>query len=352
MIHVLIGTKAQYIKTAPLLWQMDSRGVEYRLIDSGQHAVLAASFQEELGVRPPDLRLGRQSDVTSIPQALVWTTRLAGRLLSRKRIRKTVFDGRDGVCVIHGDTPSTLLGMLMARRAGLAVAQLEAGLRSGKWFHPFPEEIIRYLVARRSHLLFAPDDQAERNLRAMKVRGRIVAAGGNTVLETLRQVTPGGQATGPVIITMHRVENLHRRSRRERMASLAEQLAADRQVLWLLHGPTAGALGKARMDRMDQAGVELSELVGHSEFVQMLAAAPFVITDGGSIQEECAMLGVPTLLWRKHTDRPDGLGANVVLSGYEEAAVRDFIDDPERFRRAVRVPEVTPSERILQVLCE
>ncbi|MDE0169356.1 MAG: UDP-N-acetylglucosamine 2-epimerase [bacterium] len=350
-LHVFIGTKAQYIKTAPLLWLMDERGVDYRLVDSGQHAVLGDSFRKEMGIRPPDVRLGRGADVASIPQALVWTVRLAGSLVSKGRLRATVFGGRGGVCVVHGDTPSTLLSMVMARRAGLAVAHLEAGLRSGRWLHPFPEEIIRFLVARRADLLFAPDEEAVRNLEAMDVKGEIVALPGNTVLEALRRSDPVGQADGPVIITMHRVENLHRRSRREGLASLAEQLATDRAVRWLLHQPTASALGKATMDRLTRAGVELGELVGHSEFLGMLGAAPFVITDGGSIQEECAMLGVPTLLWRKRTDRPDGLGENVVLSCYDRSIISDFVSDPDRFRHPVRVPEVSPSEQILEALC-
>jgi len=240
---------------------------------------------------------------------------------------------------------------VMARRAGLAVAHLEAGLSSGRWLHPFPEEIIRFLVARRADLLFAPDEQAVDNLQAMGVNGRIVALPGNTVLEALRRSGPVGRAEGPAIITMHRVENLHRRSRREGLAALAEQLAARRDVRWLLHQPTVAALGEATLERMARAGVELSELVGHSEFLGMLAAAPFVITDGGSIQEECARLGVPTLLWRKRTDRPDGLGANVVLSCYDGPTINDFVNQPDRFRRPLQVPDVSPSARILEVLC-
>lgn len=350
MIHVFIGTKAQYIKTAPLLWLMDERGVGYRLIDSGQHAVLAAGFREEMGIRLPDVGLGRSGDVASIPQAVIWTVRLAGWLVSKRRIRREVFGGSGGVCVVHGDTPSTLLSAVMARRAGLAVAHLEAGLSSGRWLHPFPEEMIRHLVARRADLLFAPDRQAVRNLEAMNVRGRVVPLPGNTVLEALRRAEPAVGGGGPVIITMHRVENLHRRARREGLAELAEQLAATREVRWLLHQPTRGALGRATIDRLATAGVRMTGLVGHSEFLGMVAAAPFVITDGGSVQEECAMLGVPTLLWRKRTDRPDGLGHNVVLGCYDPSTARYFITDPERFRRPARVPAATPSVRILEEL--
>ncbi len=360
MIHVFIGTKAQYVKTAPVLRLMDARGVGYRLVDSGQHARLAASFREELGIRAPDVHLGGGADVTSIPRAAAWTLRLGRRLLSARRLREEVFGGMGGVCVVHGDTPSTLLSALMARRAGLAVAHLEAGLRTGRWLHPFPEEIIRCLVSKRSDLLFAPDRRAVLNLEAMRVKGRIVALPGNTVLEALREAFPSGEGPvegegtvegkGPVIITMHRVENLHRRRRREGLAALAGQLAAGAGVRWLLHGPTAGALGRERIERLRRAGVEMTGLAGHAEFLDMLSAAPFVITDGGSVQEECALLGVPTLLWRGRTDRPDGLGANAVLSRYDPAVIQYFLSNPARFRRPPRIPAASPSELVLEAL--
>ena len=350
MIHVFIGTKAQYIKTAPLLWAMDEQDVGYRLIDSGQHAELAATFQEELGLRAPDVRLGGGTDITTIPQAMRWATGLAVRLVSRRRVLDEVFGGVGGVCVVHGDTPSTLLSMMMARRAGLAVAHLEAGLSSGRWLHPFPEELIRHLVTRRADLLFAPDQQAVSRLEAMRPAGRVVALPANTVAEVLSRARPGEAGSGPVIVTMHRVENLHRRRRRESLADLVERLAGERPVRWLLHEPTTVALGRSRMDRLEKAGVELRGLAGHTDFVAMLAAAPFVVTDGGSIQEECAMLGVPTLLWRKHTERPDGVGANVVVSGYEPDAIRGFLQDPDRYRRPRRIPDVSPGARALEVL--
>ena len=352
MIHVFIGTKAQYIKTAPLIWAMEEQGVDYRLIDSGQHAELAGSFQVELGLRAPDVRLGGGTDITTIPQAVRWGLGLVARLVSRRRVLEQVFGGMGGVCVVHGDTPSTLLSMMMARRAELAVAHLEAGLRSGRWLHPFPEEMIRHLVARRADVLFAPDRDAASNLAAMRVRGRVVALPANTIVETLSRADPGAAGSGPVVVTMHRVENLHRRRRRDQLAKLAERLAGEREVRWMLHEPTAGALGRSRLDGLEQAGVELRGLAGHTEFVEMLAVAPFVITDGGSIQEECALLGVPTLLWRKHTERPDGIGANVVVSRYEPAVIDAFLADPARHRRPPRIPEVSPGARALEALAE
>ena len=179
-LHVFVGTKAQYIKTAPLLRLMAAQGVDHRLIDSGQHARLATSLRAELGVKEPDHVLGGTGDVDSVGQALRWSAGLAARLGSARWLRREVFGGAGGICIVHGDTPSTMLATLMARRAGLRVAHLEAGLRSHSLLHPFPEEAIRLLVMRWSSVLFAPTPAAADNLAAMHVRGRVVEVGGNT----------------------------------------------------------------------------------------------------------------------------------------------------------------------------
>ncbi|MEX2504220.1 MAG: UDP-N-acetylglucosamine 2-epimerase, partial [Egicoccus sp.] len=334
VIHVFLGTKAQYIKTAPLLRLLDARGIEYRLIDSGQHAALSVGLREELGVRHPDHVLASGVDITSIPQAALWAAKLFARLLDGRKLRREVFGGQGGVCVVHGDTPSTLLSTLMARRAGLQVAHLEAGLRSKHLLHPFPEELIRVVVMRIAHLLFAPDADAVANLRKMRVRGKIVPLPGNTVAEALDHELDAATRSGsdpeveveaadepadtgtaapadgtaapadgtaaadtgpaapdaPAIVTMHRVENLNRRERVEALVATVERIAADRPVRFVQHGPTIDTLRKRGLDaRLRDAGVDLVPLAPHGQFVAMLDAAPFVITDGGSIQEECAL---------------------------------------------------------------
>ena len=352
-IHVFIGTKAQYVKTAPLLRLMDERGIAYRLIDSGQHAALSRELRRELLVREPDHLLGGDADVNSIPQAIRWAARLSVRLLDRNRLRREVFGGDSGVCVVHGDTPSTLLSTLMARRAGLRVAHLEAGLRSNRLLNPFPEELIRVLVMRKSDLLFAPDQDAEENLQKMGLESRTVRTSGNTVIDalrfSLRDTTVGPK--GPVIATMHRVENLHRGPRVAGFVELLEQVVEDHDVRLVLHGPTTATLrARGDLQRLEDAGVELLPLAPHAEFTRMLAEAPFVVTDGGSIQEECALLGVPTLLWRAHTERADGLGRNVVLAAYSAEAVQAFLADTDARRQPPAFADVHPTAEILERL--
>ena len=366
MIHVLVGTLAEYIKLAPLLWRMESAGLPYRLIDSGQHADRSESFRDELGLRAPDYVMGGARSVDSVPAALWWAAGLGRKLARPRQLDRTVFGGRPGICVVHGDTPTALIGALMAKRAGLALAHVEAGLRTHRWLHPFPEEIVRVAVDRVADLLFAPDEASAEELRKRRVKGRIITGSSNTVSDALRAAlepgaadTPAGAGSHspphrprPVVVTMHRVENLHRRRRRQGLVHVITRLAQTTPVRWYVHEPTRRALRSAGRAGLEAAGVELGPMVPHAEFVRALAEAPFAITDGGSIQEECALLGVPVLLWRDRTDRADGLGENAVLSRYDPAVVEAFLADPERFRRARRLPQSSPSQEILDVLAE
>ncbi len=359
MIHVFVGTLAEYIKLAPLLWRMESAGLPYRLIDSGQHADRSESFRDELGLRAPDYTMGGTRSVDSVPAALWWAAGLGRKLARPRQLDRTVFGGRSGICVVHGDTPTALIGALMAKRAGLALAHVEAGLRTHRWLHPFPEEIIRVVVDRLADLLFAPDGTAAEDLRRRGVKGRIITGSSNTVSDALRAALAGGDGSHssphqpcPVVVTMHRVENLHRRRRRQGLVHLITRLAQTTPVRWYVHEPTRRALRSADRAGLEASGVELVPMVPHAEFVRALARAPFAITDGGSIQEECALLGVPVLLWRDRTDRADGLGENAILSHYDPGVVAEFLADPERFRRARRLPQSSPSQEVLEVLAD
>jgi UDP-N-acetylglucosamine 2-epimerase len=300
------------------------------------------------------VQFGGGRDVTTVPQAIGWAATIAGRAVRPSRLRRDVFGPDAEVCVVHGDTPSTLLSTLLARRAGLEVAHLEAGLRSRSILHPFPEELIRVAVMRASGTLFAPNDESVANLEAMGVKGRIVQVPGNTSIDALRASLPElpEPGSGPAIVTMHRVENLHRRSSVEGFLALVLRIASERTVRFVVHGPTEDVLRRSgRHADLVAAGVEIVPLLPHREFSRLLAAAPLVVTDGGSVQEECALLGVPTLLWRHRTERSDGLGGNVVLTHYDREAIESMLADPERWRRPPTWLEgVSPAEAIVDHL--
>lgn len=355
MIHAVIGTKAEYIKTAPVLRELERRGVPYRIVDVGQHAALPRRFRANLGLGEPDLRLDNHGDAQNVVDAALWMLRTSRHLLrSRRRLRADVFADAPGVCLVHGDTPSTLLAALIGRRAGLRVAHLESGLRSHHLLHPFPEELTRVMVMRVASVLYAPDARSEHNIAAMRVRGTVVPTGGNTSIDAVLHAVPlesVERPDGPGLITVHRVENLHRRERLDGLVELVERAVATGPVRFLVHEPTEQALRRSgRWEAVQASGACVEPLLMHDEFLAAARAARWVITDGGSVQEECAALGVPTLLWRARTERLDGLDANVVVSDYDEGVIADFLADASRFRRPPVAPGRSPAEVVVDHL--
>lgn len=358
MIDVFIGTKAQYIKTAPLLRLFQERGVAYRLIDSGQHAETAKAFREFLGVKQPDFLLSEHGNVATVGQAARWIFRNLWLTVFRPGVlRDMIFAPESAICVIHGDTPSTLLGLIMAKRVGKKVAHLEAGLRSFNILRPFPEELIRIICMRWSDLLFAPSNWAENNLKKMRVKGRIVNIGQNTNIEALhyaleradRSLVPARRFA---VVTFHRVETILRRRRVRFMLDLIRRVAEQLDVIFVQHDPTERKLANFNLlnELNSQSRLMRIKLQSHPSFVALLASADFVITDGGSIQEECAALGKPCLVMRCESERLDGLDSVARLSSFDWPTVERFLAEYPQIAQEARIPNNRPSERIFSVL--
>ncbi len=362
MIHIFIGTKAQYIKTAPLIRRLGQQGIVYRLIDSGQHASLTMALRRELGVREPDVCLRRGDDIASLPRAAIWMTKvmLSGAFRPGKMARQ-VFDGQGGVCVIHGDTPTTLLSVFLARRAGIPLAHLEAGLRSFNYWNPFPEELIRVVAMKRAALLFAPSATALANLERMNLRGEKHDSGVNTNLEALKYSRSQIQTPPPglenyALFVIHRVETLHNKKRMAVIIDLVHRLAKEKQLLFVLHPPTELIL-KKRGDHQrleEQGNITLRPLLPHAEFINLLDHADFVVTDGGSIQEECFYLGKPCLLMRKKTERNEGIGENALLSEFQQERIDHFVNHWQDYRREPSIGGAAPLDMIIEriVACD
>jgi len=128
MIHVVLGTRAQLVKMAPVLRRLDASGLDYRFVLTGQHRETIDALIADFGLRRPDARLCDGDDVASPAQTLLWLVRILGRCIAAPR---SVFGPQPrGIVLVHGDTLSTLVGALLARIAGLRVAHVESGLRS------------------------------------------------------------------------------------------------------------------------------------------------------------------------------------------------------------------------------
>lgn len=353
---VLIGTKAQFIKTAPVLRELDRRAIDYRLVYTGQHRETFDVLEAVFGTRPPDDRLVQAAEADSASGLLGWTVRFL--MASVRRLWRGDWAGAS-YGVVHGDTLSTLLSAIVLRLAGVRVAHIEAGLRSPRFLSPFPEEIVRRLMSRLARLHLAPDQLAVSNLAGAK--GRVVNTRGNSLrdavlmaMERLGEVPRNGGTGGYVVVSLHRSENLGRPAVFEfLMASIVETSRAI-PVRFVLHPVTRRKLQRSGWDtrlRVEE-GVELLERTDYVSFVRMLLNARFLMTDGGSNQEEAAMLGLPTLLMRDTTERPDGIEDGlVVLSGLDSTRIREFVGRHAGRTWSVRaVDQDSPSRHIVNAL--
>jgi UDP-N-acetylglucosamine 2-epimerase (non-hydrolysing) len=361
MIHVFIGTKAQFIKTAPVMMEMTRRGMPYHLIETGQHAALTADLTEEFGLREADTRLRTEStNIATLGQAALWSSETLLRLLSSPDAiaRKTFRGEKKGVCLVHGDTLTTLFSLLYARRCGIPVAHVEAGLRSYHLFDPFPEELIRLAVMRYSDILFAPSDWAMGNLSRMGYGEKSINVRGNTVVDTIRfaraRYTGKDRPGEPyVVVTIHRVETLYSSRRMNTVIPFLEEIARQRRVLFVLHEPTRRQLERlSLLDRLQRcSGIDMMPLQPYLKFLDLLAGADFAVTDGGSIQEECYSLNIPCLIMRAKTERMEGLGENAILAGFSRERFEDFLKAlPVLKRRDAESEGVSPSSIIVDHL--
>jgi UDP-N-acetylglucosamine 2-epimerase (non-hydrolysing) len=281
----------------------------------------------------------------------LWLARILGQcVVSRGKI----FGNDDrGIVLVHGDTFSTLLGALMGRVAGLRVGHVESGLRSFNIFHPFPEEITRLLTFRLSHTLYCPGAWAAEN--ASRYRREVIDTGANTLADTAALAArvplrsdhlPEGEFA---IVSLHRYENIFRRERFELLVTVLEEMAESKPLLFILHPPTEKQLERfglrLRLERNPR--IDLRPRYTYFDFFALMQRADYVVTDGGSIQEESAYLGLPCLLMRKATERREGLGANAVLSKYDRTVIRKFTLDFASHRQPVFEQANRPSDVII-----
>lgn len=352
MIYVVLGTKAQLIKMAPVMRALREIGTPYRLISTGQHRETMDDLLANFELPPPDMTLYRGPDIVSIPKMILWATSILWQTLSN---RNAIFPDRTpgSIVLVHGDTFSTLLGALMGRTAGLSVGHVESGLRSFNLFHPFPEEITRLITFRLANVYFCPGKWAANNLH--RYGGRCVDTQYNTLLDALRYARRTADRVDAEIpphpfalVSLHRFENVFNRAALERVVGIVERIAANIPVVFILHKPTEKNLRKFDLyDRLEgNTRIELRGRYNYFRFIMLVDAAEFVVSDGGSNQEECHYLGKPILLLREATERNEGLGSNCVLSRYDVGAIDDFVRDYATHRQPQVNPAISPSTRI------
>jgi UDP-N-acetylglucosamine 2-epimerase (non-hydrolysing) len=261
---------------------------------------------------------------------------------------------------VHGDTLSTWLGAIAGNWGGGDVVHLESGLSSGRLFDPFPEEMLRRLTFRRVRYALCPNPQAADRMR--QYRGCIVVdTGENTLLDCVRFAIANqhgaGQSLqqGAVIVSIHRFQNIYSR---EALTAIVDEIlvaANFAAVAFIMHPPTEKRLRHYGLhDRLaESAGIALLPRKPYTEFVGMLQGARAVFSDGGSNQEELSYLGVPTILYRDRSERPDGLGANICFRHEIPGTIESFMESGklDALRTESRIDDtVQPSQTTVEAL--
>lgn len=352
----VVGTAAELIKLYPLLEEASSRRIEWRVLLTGQSGPNFWKQANDFGISKNNIieMMPGQQDLRTSRDALVWFLRAAlyGTTTFRRLLmaRNAPPMEKTDYFVVHGDTLSTLIGTLYGRRMRLKIIHVEAGMRSHSLWSPFPEEITRKIVSRLAHLHMAPDEGAAKNLADEGIRSGVVVTHGNTVGDTLQLVLQQAPApTSPyVLANIHRFENLNSRERWKKIVDLLVEASKKHRVVLVLMPVTTELLerdAQARK-RLVDAGIELKPRLPFKEFSLLLHGAQFVITDGGSNQEECHYLGKPCLILRNVTERSEGLGGSCVLAKFDPGIINQFMSDPMSYQRPSAFPTLRPTDVI------
>lgn len=317
LIHLVAGARPNFVKIASLVRAIDrareaGSSLRFRLVHTGQHYdhAMSGSFFAQLGLPMPDVNL----KVGSGSQAVQTAAIMQGyeELLLRER---------PYLCVVVGDVNSTLACAIVAQKAGVPVAHVEGGLRSGDW--SMPEEVNRLVTDAITNVYFTTTASAKANLVREGVPPTCIFVVGNTMIDTLLANRARLQRPGVcdsqrltrrayVVLTLHRPSNVDERESLRQVLEAACEGAAGMPVVFPVHPRTMRVL-----DVISQrpANLVIVDAMPYLEFVYLLDNAIAVITDSGGITEEATMLGIPCLTLRDTTERPETveIGTNELL---------------------------------------
>lgn len=367
-ILVTFGTRPEAIKMFPVVTALRETGqFDVAVVVTAQHRELLDSVLA-LACLQPDLDL----DVMAPDQSL---DSLAGRILTRFGDALDMM--RPDRVLVHGDTLTTMMASLACYFRRIPVGHVEAGLRSGDIYSPWPEEVSRKITGVIADQHFAPTETAAAALRAENVPENAIHVTGNTVIDALmfaqkkialapmlaRTIAPiRTRFAGKKIIavTTHRRENFGEGM--QQIAKGLQTLAArdDVAIICPVH-PNPKVAEVLRPALAGYANIALIDPLDYLDFVGMLAACDIVLTDSGGIQEEAPSLGKPVLVMRDTTERPEGIragtallvGADATAIVKETARLLDFPDAYEAMARAHNpYGNGTSSSQIARLLCQ
>ncbi|MEE0546980.1 MAG: UDP-N-acetylglucosamine 2-epimerase (non-hydrolyzing) [Peptococcaceae bacterium] len=328
-IMFVFGTRPEAIKIAPLVKAMEkAEDLEPLVVVTAQHREMLDQVLELFDVHPSyDLNLMKpQQTLTDITAGVL------------RGIERIVIKEKPDIVLVHGDTTTTFAGALASFYQQVPVGHVEAGLRSGNMYSPFPEEANRKLTGAMATVHFAPTPQARANLLHEGVNPDAIYTTGNTVIDALmmtvkqdyvfddelsRMLAAPGRK---VLLTTHRRENLGQPMVQifRAIRQLHERFT-DVNFYFPMHkNPRVRALAKEALEELER--VHLFEPLDYAPFANLVGRMDLVLTDSGGLQEEAPALGKPVLVLRDTTERPEAVDAGTVkLVGSDTQLIVDTV---------------------------
>ncbi len=323
----IFGTRPEAIKLCPVAGALrDDPRFRVSVCVTAQHRALLDQVLGEVFDVRPDHDLNVMTPGQTLFQS---TARIIAAL-------EPVLDAEQpDVVLVQGDTTTTFCGALSAFYKRIPVAHVEAGLRTGDIYQPFPEEMNRLLAGRLAAVHFAATDRAAANLRAEGVPKSTIFVTGNTGIDAVLRVAralESGALPRPewpqldpskklIVVTSHRRESFGPGMENTCRAIAALAARPDTQIVFPVHpNPNVGAAVSRHLAHVPN--VVLCEPLGYVPFVDLMRRAYLLITDSGGVQEEGPSLGKPILVLRDKTERPEAVDAGtVILVGTDEARI-------------------------------
>ena len=348
-VMTIFGTRPEAIKMAPLVQELERRPeIESLCCVTAQHRQMLDTVLDIFKLKP-------QFDLDIMENRQTLSTITSKCLLRLETVFQQV---RPDLVLVHGDTSTTFAGALAAFYQQIAVGHVEAGLRTGDKYSPFPEEMNRSMVGRLADLHFCPTEANRRNLASEGiVRGVFVT--GNTVIDALNTTVREDfhfatealnqldyKRKRVVVVTCHRRENYGEPM--EAIMSALRRLAIAYQdqveLVYPVHlSPVVQEAAHGHLDGLPN--VHLIEPLTADEMHNLIARSYLVLTDSGGLQEEAPALGKPVLVLRRETERPEAVAAGTVrIAGTQTsdivAMASDLIESPAAY--AVMAHAVNP----------
>ena len=338
MIFAFFGTTAEAIKLKPVLEEFNQRNIDFKLYWTGQQGTEIEalrvsgffSFEFEYLIERRHVK-----PLHSPLDVIAWASKVY--LIGRRYLKST----KPLRVLVHGDTFTTLIVSAFSRVQGVPVIHLEAGYRSYNWKSPFPEELIRRLVRYLATYHLPPTQKEANNLLKEGVRKEFIhSTGRNTAVDNLTSLEINTNSIEPYgVVTLHRSELIEKKDQLlEVLLLISRHLPAGRNIYLVADSRTNQKVSQVKFPKTFRLNV-IPKMV-YPLFMEFVAGSEFVITDSGGLQQELALLGIPTLIHRKSTETSDGLNSNILLDELNNEKLIEFLGN----YNSLRMPKVLLNE--------